>query len=148
MAAQVTWTGCGAFGNAVADYFTANNYENAKQVLNGAIVGLSLAVPLGIEQYFLNAKFDEVTNNGRNDVCGQADPVTFTGNAASAVYEFCLAIQAEQQDQATTNYDTIDSSTEDSVTPNGQEGLAKFFVAQQAAVWGHVCDDFGVSWKG
>jgi hypothetical protein len=81
-------------------------------------------------------------------VCGEQNPATFSSNAASAVYEFCLSIQSEMAAQATANFDTLDTHSGVNSPTGGFEGRAKMFISEQAATWGNICsNDYGVDWK-
>ncbi|OAQ59430.1 hypothetical protein VFPPC_10488 [Pochonia chlamydosporia 170] len=151
VAKVATVTTCQGVAGAVSDYLTENNYANTKDIIiKGVVVGIAVNLASVAPGYWINAKL-EATNadtNGRNDICGEKDPKTFSGNAASAVYEFCLSIQKEQKEQATANFDTLDTTDGNGNNRGGFQGRAKLFISEQAATWGDICrNDYGIDWK-
>ena len=145
--AAVVGNGCSAVAGALSDFLSANNYEQAKSLLANGVLGIAINLGTAPITYYINALMGTQDDGGSNDVCGDGNPSTYTGNAANAIYEFCLAIRSEKQNQATTNYDAGDSSSSTSESPHGKQGLAKFFVAQQAGQFAAVCSDYGITWK-
>lgn len=146
--AVLVGNGCSSVANSVSSFLTDNDYAYARKVLyENVVLGLGVSIVATPIQYFINVLLDAryASSTNKNDVCGDSNPKTYAGNAASAIYEFCLAIQNEKSTVATTNYDVLDESSPS--VPAGFEGLAKFYVASQASTWGPICHDMGIDWK-
>ncbi|KAI0203670.1 hypothetical protein F4808DRAFT_27096 [Astrocystis sublimbata] len=150
-AKTLTTSTCAGVANSLESYLTSGNYKVSKQVIvGGAVVGLAVGIVGSFPTYYINAKLEALNDKSgkNNDVCGEKDPKTFSSNAASAVYEFCLSIQKEKAEEATANYDTLDTTNGVNTPTGGFEGRAKFFISEQAATWGDIChDDYGIDWK-
>ncbi|KAI1749776.1 hypothetical protein F4782DRAFT_533038 [Xylaria castorea] len=151
VAKQTTVDSCASIANSVNDYLTQGNYAVAKQVIvGGTVVGIVVNLVSSVPNYFINVKLEATygSSDTRNDVCGEQDPKTFSSNAASAVYEFCLSIKNELAEQATANFDVLDTVNGLNSPTGGFEGRAKMFISDQAATWGDICrNDYGVDWK-
>lgn len=163
-AIAATKYGCGAVGDAMYTFLTDDDYAQARQALGGYAVdfgiGFATNVLGAVPAYYINARLSAANDDGAqsNDACGENDPSTYAGNASNAVYQFCLAIQSQVQQEnyqpglLTSDYDTLTSTTAVTTTsgppsPDGREGLARFFLANQAGSMGAVCNDYGVSWR-
>jgi hypothetical protein len=138
---------CAAVANAMDTYLSANNYANANTIITGSVLSLVFNLGLTPVQYYINAGLDYLHGKTNNDACGESKPATYTGDAASAIYDFCLAIQNEVESEVTTRFDAADTTSGSATSSNGIHGLAKFFISSQKFQWGPVCSDFGITWK-
>lgn len=151
-ATVLTTSVCAQIANGMNNYLSANNYANANTIIQGTVISVLVNIGTTPITYYLNAALDRYSAGSKSDACGQTQAPTYSGDAASAIYQFCLAIQAEvgSQSSVTTRFDASDvpSSTSTSASPNGgQQGLAKFFISSQAFAFAPVCSDWGIVWK-
>ncbi|OBT79566.1 hypothetical protein VF21_01273 [Pseudogymnoascus sp. 05NY08] len=140
---------CNFAAVSVSDYFTANNYAHATAVLDGALATLAILVPVGIANYYLNARFASIQGTSTQDACGEKSPPVIAERAASAMYEFCLSIQNVEIEKAATRYGVSDSSDSDGQwgSADGTHGLSKFNIGSVEFSVLEVCHDFGIDWK-
>lgn len=138
---------CAGAANTLWDYLQRDNYANTKYLVGHAMDGIALNVIANVPNFFINALLTRWTaSSSTSDACGQKDDATYAADAASSIYQFCLAIQNEKMEDTATRYDAMDS--EDSSTrPAGMQGLAKYFISQQAETWAPVCRDYGIVWR-
>jgi hypothetical protein len=155
-AATIVATGCGNVANTVNVWLTNDNYGIVYQILAGAVINFAITLPSTVSTYYINLKLGASSNGGTgtqtNDVCGERDPATFAGNAASAAYQICLNIQGIMQSNGdyntlTSNYDDMDSTSVAAPTPVGETGMLRAFISGQAGTWGAICQDYDITWK-
>jgi hypothetical protein len=138
---------CASLANSLNNYLSANNYANANSIIQGALLNIVFNIATTPVTWKMNAALDLFFNGGNQDACGETQAPAYTGDAASAIYQFCLAIQSEVETAVTTRFDAADSASASATSSLGSNGLAKFFVAQQAGIFAPICNDYGITWR-
>ncbi|XP_077660188.1 uncharacterized protein AFUA_1G17560 [Aspergillus fumigatus Af293] len=118
---------CGSVATTLWNYLKADDYAVVKNLAWTAGSGIALNVIGNIPNYYINALLAKQ-------------------NAASSVYEFCLSIQTEKMENTATRFDAMDSRSS-STWPAGVQGMAKYFISQQAETWAPICAAYGITWK-
>ncbi|KAI0436413.1 hypothetical protein F4803DRAFT_231208 [Xylaria telfairii] len=141
---------CTSWGNAFLNYFTNNNYEQAKALLTGIVGNLAIAAPVGVIGYYLNARLAATpipTGSGGNDACAVMTPATIATKAQSSMYQFCLDLQARALSDIDARY--VDGDVKDGTQypPNGEQFVAKFFIDKTEFSTADVCSDYGIVWR-
>ncbi|KAL2065827.1 hypothetical protein VTL71DRAFT_3497 [Oculimacula yallundae] len=149
IAAQATVDNCNGIAGAVNQYLTNDDYGAVRTIFVGAVIGFAITIVSTPIQYYINAKLEARTgnSNNHNDACGERIPSVFANNAANAIYEFCVSIQHEKHQEATTNFDVLDMTSASANGGGGFGGRAKLFISEQAATWGPTCADHGITWR-
>lgn len=172
-AAVKTWVTtadtCGWMRDGITNYFTNNNYEQAKNLLTGSIASLAWVAPSAAIQCkfdaavdvqllsyamltfsdslpdYLNMRFDAWTN--QNDACGVSQPATVARDTGSQMYEFCRLLKEQAAGNLENRYVHEDVKDSSSSTPNGNIVIGKFFIDGTEFSTSAVCRDYGIVWK-
>lgn len=115
-------------------------------IIGGTVVSVAFTPANGITGYYINVMLNHIRGTG-NDACGETQPPTYAGNAASAMYTFCLALKDKNMAEVATRFNANDAANADSTTGVGVEGLAKFFIDTQEFTTTEVCRDYGITWR-
>ncbi|KMK54970.1 GPI anchored protein [Aspergillus fumigatus Z5] len=138
---------CGSVATTLWNYLKADDYAAVKNLAWTAGSGIALNVIGNIPNYYINALLAKQSASGEpSDACGQNNDSTYASDAASSVYEFCLSIQTEKMENTATRFDAMDSRSS-STWPAGVQGMAKYFISQQAETWAPICAAYGITWK-
>lgn len=138
---------CGSVATTLWNYLKADDYAVVKNLAWTAGSGIALNVIGNIPNYYINALLAKQSASGDpSDSCGQNADSTYASDAASSVYEFCLSIQTEKMENTATRFDAMDSRSS-STWPAGGQGMAKYFISQQAETWAPICAAYGITWK-
>ncbi|KAI1330227.1 hypothetical protein F5Y16DRAFT_408709 [Xylariaceae sp. FL0255] len=138
---------CTALANSMKNYFTENNYEHAKAILDGSISSLAWAIPLSAATYYFNAQLGQTSNAGSNDACGDNNPSFIAGTAGSAMLEFCQELQKEALSDVSNRFIKGDAKDGEQYPPNGKTFAAKFYIDDKKFTTSEVCKDYGIVWK-
>jgi hypothetical protein len=145
--ANITKRRCSSISGSIKNYFTANNYANLNSVLQGAVVGLVVNIASApITNVFLNSDHS-LQGQKKSDACDLHDRSFLANDFASAVGEFCVAIQKAQSTTTETHFIAGDVANSGSHTEKGERAMTKAFVAAQAGNFGPVCSAMGITWK-
>lgn len=139
---------CQTAYTAALDYWTANNYANTNNVVQGAVVGIIVNIvstPIGAA--ILNSE-SATTQTSGGDQCNVKGNTALTANYfASSIYDFCMAIQTAQSGNTNTDFLYGEFSDSNGDTADGDIAITRNFVAAQAGNWGPVCSGLGIIWK-
>ncbi|MCJ1434426.1 hypothetical protein MMC27_003794 [Xylographa pallens] len=145
--ASATW--CNSVAGSVNDFLTNNNYAETYPILTGQILSFVVQIASTVPIYYINAKLDLLTgkDNPTSDACGETQPKAYAGNAADAIFEFCLAIQSVEQEKMAKRFLMADVSSGGAESASGKIGIAQFFISSTEEFFGPTCSDFGITWK-
>ncbi|MCJ1285267.1 hypothetical protein MMC26_004607 [Xylographa opegraphella] len=145
--ASTTW--CNSVAGSVNDYLSNKNYAETYPILTGQMISFVIAMGSTVPIYYINAKLDLLTGkaNPTSDACGETQPRAYAGNAADAIYEFCLAIQSVEQEKMSKRFLMADVTSGSATSGAGKMGIAQFFISPTEEFFGPTCADFGITWK-
>ncbi|MCJ1414953.1 hypothetical protein MMC32_001283 [Xylographa parallela] len=145
--ASATW--CNSVAGSVNDFLTNNNYAETYPILTGQMISFVVQIASTVPIYYINAKLDLLTgkDNPTSDACGETQPKAYAGNAADAIFEFCLAIQSVEQEKMAKRFLMADVTDGSAESASGKMGIAQFFISSTEEFFGPTCSDFGVTWK-
>ncbi|KAJ4155569.1 hypothetical protein LMH87_000807 [Akanthomyces muscarius] len=135
---------CKNIGSSIWHYFSDNNYENLHSILQQAAVGLAINIastPLG--NVILNSGHQATSGQ---DKCGTREPENLANDFASALQQFCEAIQ-KSKDTVTDNHYYSGELKDDESSQDGTMAITKAFIASQAGNFGPACKALGIEWK-
>ncbi|MCJ1384915.1 hypothetical protein MMC17_008033 [Xylographa soralifera] len=145
--ASATW--CSSVAGSVNDFLSNNDYAETYPILTGQVISFVVQIASTVPIYFINARLDLWTGKAgsTSDACGETEPSTYAGNAADAIFQFCLAIQSVEAESMTRRFMKADVTSGSAESATGKTGIAQFFISSQKDEWGPTCADFGITWK-
>ncbi|KAH8589336.1 hypothetical protein B0O99DRAFT_336988 [Bisporella sp. PMI_857] len=139
-----------ALVNPVRNYFTANNYLHAKEILQSSIVGAITGLVINVASAPLTSTIFKSTSeqtSGRIETNSNTSSEVPAHDYASAAETFCLAIQAAKiaETEGLDSAEGLSNGIEEN--RQGRAGITKEFILAQAGSFGPICSSYGVTWQ-